>query len=241
MLLLSLAGGIGVWVIRGPVQAKAAYVFERVEGKLDIADKGLEKVKATLARATERLDGVREEQRQLAREPRNSFLQRKLARTVQSALAPTLGDAHETINTVAEAVVVVNSVLEDVGNLPFLSIAGLEVGDLREINNSLSQVESSAWELTRLFAEGSASGTEDGDRLSRVDRTLKTMRGLIDQYEPKVALVRQHTEQLKTKTLPWITPAAALISFVCFWIALSQVSLLVHARSWWTAAGRSAT
>jgi hypothetical protein len=45
-------------------------------------------------------------------------------------------------------------------------------------------------------------------------------------------LVRQKTEELNSRTLPWITPATVLVSLVCFWIALSQVSLLCHARSW---------
>jgi hypothetical protein len=37
---------------------------------------------------------------------------------------------------------------------------------------------------------------------------------------------------MKSRTLPWITPAAVVISVVSFWFALSQVSLLCHAWSW---------
>jgi len=45
---------------------------------------------------------------------------------------------------------------------------------------------------------------------------------------PQLAQVRQRAEALKSRALPWITPAALLI-----WIALSQVSVLFHAWSWW--------
>jgi hypothetical protein len=46
------------------------------------------------------------------------------------------------------------------------------------------------------------------------------------------------TQVLKSRTLPWITPAAVVVSLVCLWIALSRVSVLAHARSWWTHSGQ---
>jgi hypothetical protein len=145
-----------------------------------------------------------------------------------------LGQAHEALHTVAEAAVVVNTVLEDVGNFPFLAVSGLDVGRLAAINSRLSEVAPAAWELSRLLgAPDAAEAGADaaGGQLSRVEQALQTMRGLIAEYEPLVKQTRERTEQLKSWTLPWITPAAALVSFVCFWIALSQVSLLAHASS----------
>jgi hypothetical protein len=125
-------------------------------------------------------------------------------------------------------------VLEDVGNFPLLAVAGLDIGDLTTINSTLSRVESSAWELTRLLGESSSSGDTDTDsaQVSQIEQTLKRLQGLIAEYEPRVTEVRQRTEELKAWTLPWITPAAAVVSVACFWIALSQVSLFCHALSW---------
>jgi hypothetical protein len=238
-LLLSLAGGVGVWIVKEPATAKATRIFGRIEAALDVADQGLDHVKSSLARAVERLDSAREEQRKLAQESRTPDVARRfLARTVQQRIAPGIGDAHEKLHTVAEAAVVVNSVLEDVGNIPFLSIPGLDTDRLAEINSNLSRVESSTWELLRLLGEsGSEAGMDAANRLSQVERTLKTMQGLIAEYEPQLTQVRQRTETLKSWTLPWITPATILISAVCFWIALSQVSLMAHALSWWRHSG----
>jgi hypothetical protein len=243
VLLLSLAGGVGVWVVRGRVAAKAAWVFERVDSTLDVAEQGLGQVKTSLARAAERLDKAREEQRELARQPqRPAAARRFLARTVQQQVAPELDNAHEKLHTVAEAAAVVNSVLEDVGNFPLLSAAGLELDRLAEINGSLSRVESSAWELVRLLGEPEAeAGSDAGVRLSQVDRTLKTVRGLVAEYEPQLAQVRQRAEGLRSKTLSWITPAAIILSLSCLWVALSQVSLLAHAWSWWKRSGGNPT
>jgi hypothetical protein len=239
-LLLSLAGGVGVWVVEGPATAKATRVFERIDVALGVADQSLEQVKTSLARAAERLDGVREEQRKLAQGPRTSNPPRELlARTVRQTIAPELGTAHEKLHTVAEAAVVVNSVLEDVGNFPALSVPGLDLGRLTEINGHLAEVGPAARELSRLLGEPEADSSDAGNQLSRVDQTLKTMEGLIAQYEPQLAQVRQRTEALKSRVLSGITLAAVLVSLACFWIALSQVSMLFHARSWWKGSGAS--
>ena len=237
-LLLSLAAGVGVWLVKGPVTAKATWAFERIDAALGVADQSLEQVKTSLARAAQRLDGVREEQRQLAQGARTSNpLRRRLVRTVQQNIVPEVGNAHEKLHTVAESAVVVNALLEDLGNLPFSSVAGLDLGRLTDINGRLATVGPAAWELSRLLGEPDATSDDTVTQLSRVDQALKTMRGLIAEYEPQLAQVRQRTEALKSRTLPWITPAAVLVSLACFWVALSQISLLSHAWSWWKRLG----
>jgi hypothetical protein len=238
-LLLSLAAAIGVWVVKEPVADRATRTFGRIDAALDVADRGLDQVKASLARAEERLAGVRQEQANLAREPRGSGAARRLlARTVTLRVTPELDNAHETLHTVAEAAVVVNSVLEDVGNLPFLSASGLDVDRLAQINSRLAEVGPAAWELSRLLGDPEPD-SDAGAQLTRVERILEAVRGLVAEYEPQVARVRQQTEESRSRTLRWITPASALVSLVCSWVALSQVSLLAHAWSWWKGSGRS--
>jgi hypothetical protein len=233
-LLLSLAAGVGAWVVKGPVTARATRIFGRMDAALDAADKGLDHVKNSLARAAEHLDSVKQEQSKLAQQaPKKAAQQRILARTVQQKISPELGDARGALQTVAEAAVVVNSVLEDVGNFPFLSAAGLDSGRLTEINSRLAKVGPAAWELSRLLGEPEAGSGDAGAQLSRVEQALKTLRGLVAEYEPRLTQVRQRTEALQSTALSWITAAAVLVSLTCFWIALSQVSVLSHAWSWW--------
>jgi len=236
MLLLSLAGGVGVWVVKGPVVSHATHVFEWADANLDIADEGLDHVKKSLDRAEERLHTVRAEQRELAENPpRGDMMRTFVARSVRQTIAPEFDDAHEQIHHVAEAAVVVNSILADVGQFPFLAESGLDIEALNEINGQLEKVAPTAFELSRLLGDPSP---EAEAQLSRIDQALQGIRGLIAEYEPKLKLVRGKTELLKTKFQTWITPAAAVVSFVCFWIALSQVGLLYLASCWWRRAGR---
>jgi hypothetical protein len=231
-LLVSLTAGVGVWTVKERVTARANRIFERVDSGLDLADQSLDQVKASLARAAERLESVKEEQRRLAQDPpRANAVRRLMARTVQQQIAPELGDAHDKIRTIAEAAVVANSVLEDVGSVPALATSGLDVDRLEEINRRLSQVESSAWGLTRLLGEPEADA-DAGVELSRIEQVLQTLQGLIADYASRVKEFRHRTDELKSKTLAWINIATIVISVVSFWIALSQLSLLCHAWTW---------
>jgi hypothetical protein len=221
-----------VWIIKEPARAKATRVYERIEAALEVAEQNLDQVKVGLARARTRLDEAREEQRNLAQERSNNALRQKLIRMVQRGIAPELGNANEKLHTIAEAAVVVNSILEDLGNIPILSVAGLDLDSLTEVNAQIARAGPAAWELNRLLGEPEPDA-DAAVQESRIERALQSMKGLIADFEPQLTDVRRRTEELKSKTLPWITPGTILISGMCLWIALSQVSFMFHAFSWW--------
>jgi hypothetical protein len=238
-LLLSLAGGIGVWFVKKPVTDRATRVFERIEASLDVAVRGLDHVKTSLDSAAERLEGIKQEQR---KQPRpNNTIRRFLAQRVQQSISPEFTNAHDTFRTVAEASVVVNSVLEDLDNLPFLSESGMDTSRLAEINRGLTQVETSAWELSRLFGDPEQGSDGTGAEMSRIEHTLQTLQRLIAEYEPQLTQTRQRTEDLKARTFSWITPGTVLISLVCFWLAFSQGNVLPRACSWWRGSGNNSS
>jgi len=241
-LLLAVTVGVGVWLVKEPVTNRANWLFGRIQAAINVAEEGLEHAATSLARAATRLDEAKEERRIAAQQPRRtSTIQQMLLRRVQ--IAADLDDAHETLHTVAEAAVVVNSVLEDVGSFPLLSESGFDVDGLTAMNNRLAGVGPAAWELSRLLGDPGVESDPDaaGARLSRIEGTLETIQKFVGDYQTQVKQVRQRAEGLKARTLKWITPAAVLITFFCFWFAVSQISLLAHARSWWKGSACAAT
>jgi hypothetical protein len=235
ILLVVVAAGVGVWIVKEPVTARAHWLYERVDKALDMADQSLDHAGTSLANASERLGGVKQAQRKLAQEPRrDSPFGRFLMRTVQQKVAIDLENAQDTLHNVAEAAVVVNSVLEDMGSFPLLSESGLELSGLHAMNQRLADVGPAAWELSRLLGnQTSDTDPETADELSNIERTVETMQRFIGDYHAQVKQARERVDGLKSRTFKWITPAAVLISFFCFWFAVSQISLLAHARSWW--------
>jgi hypothetical protein len=235
-LLLSLAVGAGVWVVKEPVTARATHLSQRVDAKLDLAEQKLDHAQTSLANAAERLENVKEERRQLPGDSGpGDFARRAVVRTVQRTFAPELNNAHQDLDAVAEAAVVVNSVLEDVGNLPFLSETGLDMDRLAEINSRIASVGPAAWELSRLLGD---ADPEADAQMSRIEQLLTRLRELVADYQNQVKQVRQRTTALKDKVFAWITPAAILVSSVEFWIALSQLCIISRAWSWIRQPGR---
>jgi hypothetical protein len=223
-----------VWIIKEPGTARATEVFGRIETALDVAEQNLEQVKASLTRASEHLDSVRQEQKKRAPEPqRNKGVQRRLARTVQRKVGPELGNAQKKLSTVAEATVVINTVLEDMGKVPFVATSDLDVEQLTKLNSRLADLGREAWELSRLLGEPKPDSEAASHQMSLIDRILQVLPEVIAEFKQRLNQARQRTEELKSRTLPRITPAAILISVVCFWIALSQISLMSRAWSWW--------
>jgi F0F1-type ATP synthase membrane subunit b/b' len=234
-LVLGLVVGVGVWVVKKPVTTRLTHVYGRVDASLVLAEQNLDQAQTTLATAAERLETVKDERRQLAQQaqPRRGDLTRRLvAQTVQRTVAPEFSNAHETLHTVAEAALVVNSVLDDLGNFPFLSSTGLDTDRLAELNGNLAQLGPAAWELSRLLGEPEEPLSAADTPISRIEQILNTLRVRIAEYKTQVSEVRQRTTEMKTRVLPWITPAAILVSFAGFWVALSQISVMTHARSW---------
>jgi hypothetical protein len=238
-LLLSLALGVAVWVVKGPATAKAEKVFGRVDEKLDLAEQKLAHAQESVAKAAKGLESVKEKRREEKEIPpqtsRADLLKRAVARSAALQVAPGLADAHDDLHTVAEAAFVVNSVLDDLGSLPFLAESGFDTDRLTEINTRIGAVGPAAWKMSEFLG----GGPSDTDEPSVIERVLTRAQAVIADYQNQAKEVRQRTTALKTKTLAWIMPGAAIFSFVCFWIALSQVSILVHTWSWWK--GRNAS
>jgi len=232
VLLLSLAVGVGVWIIKQPVTDRTTLVFQKIDASLEIARQGLQETRVSLDRASQRLESVAAQQRAEASQPQRSLsVSRTLARSVQRQFTPDLQATQDKLQTVAEASLVINTVLSDLAHFPLFQSSRLDTERLTEMNRQISQVGPAAWELSRLLGDG---GTDPGAEaeLTRMMRTLDTVRGLIAQYEPQVVRVRQQTEALRTEVFRWITAAVVLISFLSFWIAFSQVCLMRQVWKW---------
>lgn len=233
-LLLSLVVGVGVWFILGSVKESVISVLERIGEGIDVARENLEQVKASLARAEDRLREARAENRRIAREPENGpNLRRTMARSVTRFVAPEMQEANAKLYEIAKASVVVNSILEDVGSFPLLDVAGLDVDEIAGLNEQLAAVGPTAFELSRLLADPDAPSSEAEARISRMEQTIVSLKGWVVRYEIMLSDVRQRKKELTDRTFPGITPAAVIVSLGCSWMAASQVGMVFHARSWW--------
>src|SRR5262249_53207222 len=116
------------------------------------------------------------------------------------------------------------------------SAAGLDTDRLADMNKQIGEVGPLAWQLSLLLGEPGTDPEAD-ERVSRIERGLTTLRAWITEYQNQVRQVRQRVTEGKTRAGRWVTPAAVLISFASFWLALSQLCIMSRAWSWFTRPG----
>jgi hypothetical protein len=104
------------------------------------------------------------------------------------------------------------------------------------LNNSLVELGPAAWELARRL-DGPEADRDAGTQVSRIDQGLQIIQRQLVDYHQRVQEVRQRKDELKSRTLTGIRSVAVLLSGICLWIAVSQVSILFHAWSWWKGRG----
>src|SRR5262249_46168069 len=154
-----VAGIIAGWVYQKPLTERTTTVFGRVERPLDVAIRSLRQVNTSLDRARANLKTIQETHGPAAPPPtETNFFRRMAVPAAAKELSPQIGNVRQTLNTVAEAAVVLNSVLDDVNDLPGGSLPSLDQKKLVEIRDRLSGIDSSAQELDAMLSDGPPGG-----------------------------------------------------------------------------------
>jgi hypothetical protein len=137
------------------------------------------------------------------------------------------------VNVVTEASVVINSLLDGIKDLPLTSLTGIDAGQMRQIESTLSGVATKSQALSAALGD---SLPEEGpgldDRTSEVQEGLNRVLQLLSEFQSEVKRVQTRLAELKPETLAWIKAAPFIITVVLAWVALSQMSLFAHAWSW---------
>lgn len=236
VLLAALAGGVGVWVIKGRLTAETTRLLDRADAALDVAGRALGDADTSLTRAADSVQKMKEGHSQLvggAAQDRRPALN-LIALSLNDGLMPQVRDARGRLQAAAEVAVALQSLLGGIDQLPLVSVSRPEADRIREANDDLTQVAGSA-EALRGLLTGGAGGPAPaavGSRVDNIQRLLKEVRSRIEEYERKVTDARQEVGVVRARALAWIGPGTLIVSLVLFWIALSQVSVLAHVRSW---------
>jgi chromosome segregation ATPase len=236
MLAASLAAAIGVWAVKKAAEVKLEMGVAKVGRALDKANKVSSTASQALDRAAQRLKEIQEEHRKIAATPAAPDISRRmLSRLAQQKLGPDLDQARSAAHEAADAASVIGTVLEELGG----SIPGLNAEAMTRANSQLQQASSAAWELGLLLGEADQAGAATA-QASRIEHAVREMRALVGQLDPVLAEVRARADQLQDRASWWLAVGPPLVTIVGVWIALTQVSVIVHALGWWRPGGGQA-
>ena len=241
-VLLLLVGGAGValsaaaiaacWAVLPSLSHRASEVSERAERLLSVTADSLERVQASLRKASADLGAIKEAEKAPPHvEPAKQRLRRTAARKLADQLSPNLGDAQQKLAIVADIAVVANSLLEGLDEGPLAQRAPLQPEQFHDAERNLTNLARSARKLQSLLGPESASGRDVEAHASEMEDALGKVGAKVDELSERVGQARERTAGLRRELLHW-TPFAQVAATVLFsWIGVGQLSLLVYGWS----------
>jgi hypothetical protein len=242
VLLLSAAGlaacVLGIvytWRTIGPLTEATEKVFDRVDHTVDLAGRSLDAIltglregRANLEELKKRSAGTDEEVRQI-----NQF-ERLIAQRIVTRITPEPDRVQQGLSEMHDASIILQSLLGQVNELPVGVIANMDPDQVQSIGQELSGVETKSRALNSLLSQVivSPSGGTNPDEVTRTSAAVDEMIGVSEHYQATLQQVAANVAKVKERTFLGLRVAPYAITGLLLWLAVSQLSLLAHAWSW---------
>jgi hypothetical protein len=236
-LLLCAAGVVAAWRAQARLAPVAGQLSDRAEKTLDLTEQGLARVTAMLTKARSDLRTFEQAPAGGSPPSPDGFMEQAAFRYLAQDLGNRFGNARQSIDAVTMAAVVANSLLESLEEIPLAEFGRLDKDQLEQVSQHLQSLVVGAQKLNAaLGAKGGAAdarqvSAEMEDSLTKVIDRLEGLKALAAAYKVRVA-------ELSSSVSFWIHWGPLLVTGVLIWVALGQLSLILHGRAWWRAGGR---
>ena len=228
--LAGLAGVAGVWAARQYLDGGAVRVFARVESALEVARRGARQVNDVLDKSEASLRQLKDAPAAAIDDPAKRLALRLAASQLTSDSSSQ--EVRDNLTAVAQAAVVANTVLENVGNLPLEPGTDLNAEGVRDLSARLTEAASLARQLDAMLDDGAATPEAVRDRTSRIDAALTAVHAVTSEFEARVGRFSEREQEWKVRVFMWLNVGAVVATVLFLWFVLSQVSLLLHGWSW---------
>jgi hypothetical protein len=237
-ILCCIAAVVAVWMFRQAASGKVENVAERLDTGLQRALDTTNSVHLALAQARDKVASVNEESAHLRdngdKKGPTTVVLRKL---IREQLGPRVNELDGRMATLSDAAVAVTSLLESLQELPAAQ-SRVNTEKLERLAEQAPQLVAALQRLQATVSDGDreVAGQEVAAAASQVDLVLQRCQGLLEDWQSDLDAARQDLLQVKTKALTWLLRATIAVTVIGAWVAVSQVSLFVHAWKWWRSA-----
>jgi hypothetical protein len=216
----------------------------RAEDLLDKTGRGLGRVHALVKKARADLEAFRDEPAGASSPPKKRALKAAVTRRLATDLSSRLGDARDSIESLTDAAVVANSILDGLAELPVASSGRLDQERLKETSQRLQSVAEQARQLSARLKKTPAKDGDDAQvrqTSARMNQVLAQVSGSLEELISRADACKGDIAEIRREVASWLTTATVAASVVLFWGALGQLSLVAQGCSWWRRAGKPVT
>jgi hypothetical protein len=232
VLVLSLSGIAGAWIIRAQFGADLLTIVTAAETRAATAQQGLDRLDAAFTQARDQITTVEQDVQAFGADlEQNRPLLTAIADRLGLDLTPLVDSARQTVTTMREAVAAVNSAVEAFNAIPFVSVPVPELETLaklsQDVENLITEIRAARAAIDQRRSEiiqGSVSIVTTPT--SQIGSALDEMSAAVAGYSQELGAVQQGLADFKSaidKVLLW---GAVILTLILLWIAFSQVWLL---------------
>ena len=233
VLLLSLTGIVGTWIVRNQLNTDLVDIVTAAEARVSTTKQGLDRLEAVLVQARSHITTVEQDVQAFGADlEQNRPLLAAISDKLGLNLAPLLDSAREIMTTVRETVAAVDSAIEAINAIPFVSVPVPELERAKklsqEVDNFRTEVQNlrTAIEERRSEIIGGAISFVTTPT-SQLGSALDEMQATISDYGQQLSGVQEGLSAFKSAIRRWLTWTAVISTLILLWLAFSQTVLLV--------------
>ena len=157
-----------------------------------------------------------------------------------------VGGLVDAATTVRATVDWLKQTSETLNKIPFLAKQPLpNLEGLDKIDEALTKVEKTVQDVRDFKKDLADKATATADILTKVPATvakvhedLSAAKRLVPEVQQSLKEIELAVPQLQARVMSYTTTAAIGITVLCVWLAVSQVSLFIHALGWFKGHGQ---
>jgi hypothetical protein len=247
VLIVSLGGVVGTWVVRSDVIRVVDEVVTQVDTALQRAEDGLGQVNNQLDQTRSNISTLNTTINTIGdNAEENSVILQAIDQIAGTSLAPTVDNLQKAANDLYDKVVEVNSKVETLSLIPLFSGEG---GVLDKVSNMLTGVQEAMQSLanfSQAVSDTKSSITQKTVEvlttpLNSLDNTLQNIQTAATEVQQKLGDLQTSVASFQSTVIFWLNIGAVLMTLLLLWIALSQYSLILHGWAMFKGTGGAKT
>jgi hypothetical protein len=233
VFIACIAGMIGVWIARQKASEKVQDLSARIEVGLQRASAADLEAERALEKARDNVATVNKESANLSGEQKG--LTTSLIRgVIQAQAGPRINEVYGRLAMFSDTAVVAASLLQSLQESPLGTDRQIDPERLDQLGGQAAQLSAAFQKLRGVVGEGDTPASERDvvDATREVDRILQRCLAVLSDIQSDLDAAREDVPRVKAKIFSWMLLAAIVVTVLCAWVAVSQVSLFAHGWKW---------
>jgi len=233
MLVLSLTGIVGTWIVRAELTTDLVGIATAAEARATTVKRGLDRLDTMLTRARDRVAAVEQDVHAFGSDlEQNRPLLSAISDKLGLELGPLFDSAREIMTTIREAVAAVDSAIEAINAIPFVSVPVPGMEKMEKLSQDVESLRTQVQDLRATIDQRRSEIIQGAVSIvttpaAQVGSMLGEMQATVSDYSQQLGAVREGLSTFKAEIGGRLTWAAVFLTLILLWLAFSQAGLLV--------------